>query len=55
MTDKEIYCMGRAEYLAEFEGYSLSEGYKIAEGEFEESKKVSKENNNGISKKSQNN
>lgn len=33
MTDKERYCMGRAEYLAEYEGYSLSEAYKIAEKE----------------------
>lgn len=31
MTQKEIYCMGRAEYLAEYEGYSLTEGYAIAE------------------------
>ncbi len=35
MTPKEIYCMGRAEYLSEFEGYSLAEGYKIAEKEWE--------------------
>lgn len=35
MTRKEIYCMGRAEYLAEYEGYSLSEGYKIAEEEWD--------------------
>ncbi len=25
MTPKEIYCMGRAEYLAEYEAYSLAE------------------------------
>lgn len=35
MTQKEIYCMGRAEYLAEYEGYSLKEGYAIAEREWE--------------------
>jgi hypothetical protein len=35
MTSKEIYCMGRSEYLAEYEGYSLLEGYKIAEKEWE--------------------
>lgn len=27
--------MGRAEYLAEYEGYSLTEGYAIAEKEWE--------------------
>ena len=36
MTQKEIYCMGRAEYLAEYEGYSLLEGYKRAEKEWED-------------------
>lgn len=36
MTDKEIYCMGRAEYLNEFEGYSLKEGYEIAEDEWKD-------------------
>lgn len=36
MTPKEIYCMGRAEYLSEYEGYSLTEGYKKAEKEWEE-------------------
>ena len=36
MTPKQIYCMGRAEYLAEYEGYSLIEGYKIAEKEWNE-------------------
>ena len=39
MTKKEIYCMGRAEYLAEYEGYSLAEGYEIAEKEWEEKNK----------------
>lgn len=37
MTKKQIYCMGRAEYLAEYEGYSLNEGYEIAENEWNES------------------
>ena len=36
MTPKQTYCMGRAEYLAEYEGYSLIEGYKIAEKEWNE-------------------
>lgn len=36
MTDKEIYCMGRADYLAYYDGYSLEEGYKKAEKEYEE-------------------
>ena len=36
MTQKEIYCMGRAEYLAEFEGCSLVEGYIKAEQEYKE-------------------
>ena len=35
MSAKEIYCMGRAEYLAEYKGYSLSEGYVIAEKEWD--------------------
>lgn len=35
MTQKEIYCSGRAEYLAEYEGYSLTEGYQVAEKEWE--------------------
>ena len=39
MAPKEIYCMGRAEYLAEYEGYSLTEGYAIAEKEWEEMNK----------------
>lgn len=30
MTPKDIYCMGRAEYLCEFEGCSLSDCYEIA-------------------------
>lgn len=34
MTKKDIYCMGRAEYLSEYEGYSLTEGWKIAEKEW---------------------
>ena len=33
MTSKEIYCMGQAEYLATYEGYSLLEGYKKVEEE----------------------
>ena len=40
MTDKEIYCMGRAEYLAEHEGCSLADGYKKAEKEFLEDLKL---------------
>ena len=39
MTQKEIYCMGRAEYLAEYEGCSLTEGYAKAEKEWEEMNK----------------
>ena len=34
MTDKEIYCTGRAEYLYEYLGYSLKEGYKVAQEEY---------------------
>lgn len=34
MTPKEIYCMGRAEYLAEYEGYTLIKAYNIAEEEW---------------------
>ena len=34
MTYKEIYCMGRAEYLAEYKGYTLIEAYNIAEEEW---------------------
>lgn len=34
MTPKDIYIMGRAEYLSEYEGYSLTEGCKIAEKEW---------------------
>lgn len=29
------YCTGRAEYLAEYEGYSLIKGYQVAEKEWE--------------------
>lgn len=36
MTKKEIYCMGRAEFLAEFESCSLTEGYARAEKEWKE-------------------
>lgn len=36
MTQKDIYIMGRAEYLSEYEGYSLTEGCKIAEKEWNE-------------------
>jgi hypothetical protein len=36
MTDKERYCMGRAEYLADHEGTTLSDGYEKAEKEWEE-------------------
>ena len=36
MTKKDIYIMGRAEYLADHEGYSLTEGCKIAEKEWNE-------------------
>ena len=35
MTPKQIYCMGRAEYLADHEGYSLTEGYAITEKEWD--------------------
>lgn len=34
MTYKDAYCIGRAEYLAQFEGYSLMEGYDVAENEW---------------------
>ena len=40
MTKKEIYCMGRAEYLAEIEGCSLTEGYARAEKENDNNHKV---------------
>lgn len=36
MTAKERYCTGRAEYLAEHSGYSITEGYKIAEQEWKQ-------------------
>ena len=39
MTPKEIYCMGRAEYLAEYEGYTLKTGYLKAEKEWSENTK----------------
>ena len=42
MTPKQIYCMGRAEYLAEYEGYSLREGYVKAELEWEEREEMNK-------------
>lgn len=35
MTPKDIYIMGRAEYLADHEGYSLTEACKIAEKEWD--------------------
>ena len=38
MTRKEIYCMGRAEYLSEYEGYTLREAYQKAEQEWEGNK-----------------
>lgn len=38
MTYEEIYCMGRADYLYEFEGYSLFEGYDAAKRELKEFK-----------------
>lgn len=36
MTEKEIYCSGRAEYLNEYEGYSLIDGYHKAEKEWDD-------------------
>lgn len=39
MTPKQIYCMGRAEYLAEYKGCSLTKGYKIAEKEWDKRQK----------------
>lgn len=39
MTQKEIYCMGRAEYLQEYEGMSLLAGYEKAEKEWETKEK----------------
>lgn len=38
MTPKDIYIMGRAEYLTDHEGYSLAEACKIAEKEWDKSK-----------------
>ena len=35
MTQKEIYCTGRAEYLYEYEGYSLIAGYEKAQKEWD--------------------
>lgn len=34
MNDKEIYCMGRAEYLSDTLGISLTAGYAQAEEEW---------------------
>lgn len=34
MSKKDIYIMGRAEYLADYEGYSLTEGSEITEKEW---------------------
>ena len=34
MSHKDIYCMGRAEYLAEYKGYTLMEAYIISEEEW---------------------
>lgn len=39
MSKKDIYIMGRAEYLADYEGYSLTEGCKIAESSKETNRK----------------
>lgn len=36
MSERDQYVMGRAEYLSEYEGYSLTEGTKIASKEWEE-------------------
>lgn len=36
MTKREIYCCGRAEYISEHEGCSLTEGYERAEKEWDE-------------------
>ena len=35
MTEKDIYCCGRAEYLNEHSGMSIKEGYAIAEKEWD--------------------
>lgn len=42
MTQKEIYCCGRAEYLSEYEGCSLTEGYARAEEEWNKQHKVNR-------------
>lgn len=34
MSKKDICIMGRAKYLADYEGYSLTEGCEIAEKEW---------------------
>lgn len=39
MIPKDIYIMGRAEYLADHEGYSLTEACKIAEKEWNDGHK----------------
>lgn len=39
MSHKDIYIMGRAEYLSEYKGCLLTEGCKIAEKEWEETHK----------------
>lgn len=36
MSYKDIYIMGRAEYLSEYQGISLAKGCKIAEKEWNE-------------------
>ena len=38
MTPKDIYIVGRGEYLTDHEGYSLTEACKIAEKEWDKSK-----------------
>lgn len=35
MAEKEIYCMGRAEALNLYYGYTLIDGYRLAEEEWE--------------------
>lgn len=39
MSHKDIYIMGRAEYLSEYKGCLLTEGCNIAEKEWEETHK----------------
>lgn len=48
MTQKEIYCMGRADFLYECGGYSLKEGYAVAEKEWDENSVAAKETENKI-------